>query len=154
MKRLLLFLCCHPLGAQSGDQVEMELMTHPEIYSALHDTGKTTVLIFNGGTEQRGPQAVLGGHTFMARRTAEAIARKLGNALVAPVLPFSLAGGHLKLATPGSKQRWTPATPGSRRRWTPVSAASSGSWIASSTRSSGTQVGPGTKDGPGTRDEP
>jgi len=30
----------------------------------------------------------------MARRTADAIARKLGNALVAPVLPFSLAGGH------------------------------------------------------------
>ena len=80
----------------------MDLMTHPEIYSAIHEKGKTTVLIYNGGTEQRGPQAVLGGHTFMARRTAEAIARKLGNALVAPVLPFSLAGGHLKPETPGS----------------------------------------------------
>ncbi len=96
------FLLCPLVWAQSGDQVEMELMTYPEIYSAIHDKGKTTVLIYNGGTEQRGPQAVLGGHTFMARRTAEAIARKLGNALVAPVLPFSIAGAHLNPQWPGS----------------------------------------------------
>jgi creatinine amidohydrolase/Fe(II)-dependent formamide hydrolase-like protein len=38
----------------------------------------------------------------MARRTAEAIARGLGNALVAPVLPFSPAGSHLNPKTPGS----------------------------------------------------
>ena len=60
------------------------------------------MLIYNGGTEQRGPHAVLGGHTFMARRTAEAIARRLGNALVAPVLPFSPAGSHLNEKWPGS----------------------------------------------------
>src|SRR5437667_5302465 len=84
--------------AQTGtrqEQVEIELMTYPEIYSAIHDRGKTTVLVYNGGTEQRGPHAVLGGHTFMARAIAPMIARKLGNALVAPVLPFSVnpAGG-------------------------------------------------------------
>ena len=84
--------------AQTGprqEQVEIELMTYPEIYSAIHDHGKTTVLVYNGGTEQRGPHAVLGGHTFMARAIAPMIARKLGNALVAPVLPFSVnpAGG-------------------------------------------------------------
>jgi len=84
--------------AQTGprqEQVEIELMTYPEIYSAIHDQGKTTVLIYNGGTEQRGPHAVLGGHTFMARAIAPMVARKLGNALVAPVLPFSVnpAGG-------------------------------------------------------------
>src|SRR5213594_1117083 len=91
--------------AQTGprqEQVEIELMTYPEIYSAIHDQGKMTVLIYNGGTEQRGPHAVLGGHTFMARRTAEAIARRLGNALVAPVLAFSPAGSHLNPKTPGS----------------------------------------------------
>ena len=84
--------------AQTGprqEQVEIELMTYPEIYSAIHDQGKTTVLVYNGGTEQRGPHAVLGGHTFMARAIAPMVARKLGNALVAPVLPFSVnpAGG-------------------------------------------------------------
>ena len=77
------------------DEVEMEMMTYPEIYSAIHDRGKTTVLIYNGGTEQRGPHAVLGGHTLMARAIAPMIARQLGNALVAPVLPYSTnpAGG-------------------------------------------------------------
>lgn len=88
--------------SQGADQVEIERMTHTEIYDAIHKGGKTTVLIYNGGTEQRGPHAVLGGHTFMARRTAEAIARRLGNALVAPVLPFSPAGSHLNPKWPGS----------------------------------------------------
>src|SRR2546428_4055231 len=81
--------------AQTQERVEIEMMTYPEIYSAIHNQGKTTVLIYNGGTEQRGPHAVLGGHTFMARAIAPMIARQLGNALVAPVLPFSVnpAGG-------------------------------------------------------------
>jgi creatinine amidohydrolase len=70
--------------------VEIELLTHTEIFDAIHNHGKTTVLIFNGGTEQRGPHAVLGGHTFIAREVASRIALKLGNALVAPVLPFSI----------------------------------------------------------------
>lgn len=95
---LTLSLCL----AQNSPQVDIELMTHAEIHDAIHKQGKTTVLIYNGGTEQRGPHAVLGGHTFMARRTAEAIARGLGNALVAPVLPFSPAGSHLNPKTPGS----------------------------------------------------
>jgi creatinine amidohydrolase len=81
--------------AQKQEVVEIELMTYPEVYSAIHDHGKTTVLVYNGGTEQRGPHAVLGGHTFMARAIAPTIARKLGDALVAPVLPVSVnpAGG-------------------------------------------------------------
>ncbi|HUQ93429.1 MAG TPA: creatininase family protein [Bryobacteraceae bacterium] len=90
------------LAQQSTLPLEIERLTHAEIHDAIHKQGKTTVLIYNGGTEQRGPHAVLGGHTFMARRTAEAIARKLGNALVAPVLPFSPAGAHLNAKWPGS----------------------------------------------------
>ncbi len=77
-------------------------MTYPEIYSAIHEQGKTTVLIFNGGTEQRGPHAVLGGHTFIARSVADEIARKLGNALVAPVLPFSPTDAFVKPQWPGT----------------------------------------------------
>src|SRR4051812_37074920 len=83
-----LVLCSGALAlSQEAAPVEIELMTHAEIYSAIHQQGKTTVIIYNGGTEQRGPHAVLGGHTFMARATSAAIARKLGNTLVAPVLP-------------------------------------------------------------------
>jgi len=89
--------------AQENDaQVAIELMTYPEIYSAIHEQGKTTVLIVNGGTEQRGPHAVLGGHSLTAKPQGVDIARKLGNALVAPVMPFSIAGGHLSPKTPGS----------------------------------------------------
>jgi creatinine amidohydrolase len=69
--------------------VDFEMMTWVEVKHALQDQGKTTALVYNGGTEQRGPQNVNGGHNMMARETARAIALKLGNAIVAPVLPFS-----------------------------------------------------------------
>lgn len=68
--------------------VEFDRMTWPEVKQALHD-GKTTALVYNGGTEQRGPQNVNGGHTLIARETGRRIALKLGNAILAPVLPYS-----------------------------------------------------------------
>lgn len=68
--------------------VEFDMMTWPEVKKAMSE-GKTTALVYNGGTEQRGPQNVNGGHTLMARETVRAIALKLGNAIAAPVLPFS-----------------------------------------------------------------
>ena len=90
------------LAQEKEAQVDIELMTYPEIYAAIHEQGKTTVLVVNGGTEQRGPHAVLGGHTLTAKPQGIDIARKLGNALVAPVMPFSIAGGHLNPKRPGS----------------------------------------------------
>lgn len=74
--------------AQVHDRVDLELMTWPEVKAAIAE-GKTTALVYNGGTETRGPQAVNGGHTFVAHAKAVAIARALGNAIAAPVLPFS-----------------------------------------------------------------
>ena len=74
-------------GARTPN-VEFDMMTWPEVKKAMGE-GKTTALIYNGGTEQRGPQNVNGGHTLMARETVRAIALKLGNAIAAPVLPFS-----------------------------------------------------------------
>src|SRR5437762_13985466 len=99
---LFVYLIAVICRAQDAPPVEIELMTYAEIYSAIHEQGKTTVIIYNGGTEQRGPHAVLGGHTLMARVVAPAIARKLGNALVAPVLPFSPAGRLLNPHWPGT----------------------------------------------------
>ncbi len=75
-------------GASVKDRVDMELMTWVEIKDAMAH-GKSTALIYNGGTEQRGPQCVVGGHTLVAQAKVIAIAQKLGNALAAPVLPFS-----------------------------------------------------------------
>jgi creatinine amidohydrolase len=103
MKVLLaLAMFCSACFAQKPAAVELELMTYAEVYSAIHDQGKTTVLIYNGGTEQRGPHAVLGGHTFIARRAAAEIARKLGNTLVAPVFPFSPTDRFVNPDWPGT----------------------------------------------------
>jgi creatinine amidohydrolase len=68
--------------------VEFEMMTWPEVKAALAQ-GKTTALFYTGGTEQRGPQDVNGGHTLMGRATVKAIALKLGNAIAMPVLPYT-----------------------------------------------------------------
>jgi creatinine amidohydrolase/Fe(II)-dependent formamide hydrolase-like protein len=79
-----------PAPHMKQEVVDIELLTWPEIYKAIHEQGKTTVLLFNGGTEQRGPQGVTGAHNFIAQATADQIARKLGDALVAPVIPYSI----------------------------------------------------------------
>jgi len=74
--------------AKKTPLVEFEMMTWPEVKAAL-EAGKTTALVYTGGTEQRGPQNVNGGHTLMGREIAKAIAFKLGNAIVLPVLPYT-----------------------------------------------------------------
>ena len=58
-----------------------------EVRDALK-AGKTTVIIPTGGVEQNGPYLATGKHDYILRGTGEAIARKLGNALVAPIVPF------------------------------------------------------------------
>src|SRR5438477_3100377 len=68
--------------------VEFEMMTWPEVKAAL-TAGKTTALFYTGGTEQRGPQNVNGGHNLMAKATVKEIALKLGNAIAMPVLPYT-----------------------------------------------------------------
>src|SRR6202034_936863 len=70
------------------DLVEFEKMTWVEVKTALA-AGKTTALVYTGGVEERGPQNANGGHNLMAHATVDAIARKLGNAIYLPVLPFS-----------------------------------------------------------------
>jgi creatinine amidohydrolase len=75
-------------SAAKAPLVEFEMMTWPEVKQAI-ESGKTTALVYTGGTEQRGPQNVNGGHTLMARETVKAIALKLGNAIAMPVLAYS-----------------------------------------------------------------
>jgi creatinine amidohydrolase/Fe(II)-dependent formamide hydrolase-like protein len=76
-----------PALAQTSS-IEFELMTWPEVKAALA-AGKTTALFYTGGTEQRGPQAVNGGHTLMAKAIVKTMAEKLRNAIAMPVLPFT-----------------------------------------------------------------
>jgi creatinine amidohydrolase len=83
----LLAACAGTTLAQS--KIDLEMMTWPELKAALA-AGKTTALVYNGGTETRGPQNVNGGHTLMAHATVLAIAEKLGNAIATPVMPYSV----------------------------------------------------------------
>ena len=96
MKKALAFitisiLSAAPAGAQVNvnDIVDLELLTHTEVSQKLKD-GWTSILLVTGGTEERGPQDVLGGHTMMAHSHAVMIAKKLGKTLVAPVLPVAV----------------------------------------------------------------
>jgi creatinine amidohydrolase/Fe(II)-dependent formamide hydrolase-like protein len=84
-------------AAQTKPLVDFGMMTWPEVKKAIHEQGKNTALIYNGGTEQRGPQNVNGGHTLMAHAAVVAIAEKLGNAIAAPVMPFSVNNANAEL---------------------------------------------------------
>ncbi len=75
-------------AAKKQPNVEFEMMTWPEVKKAMAD-GKTTALFYTGGTEQRGPQNVNGGHTLMGREIVRTIALRLGNAIAMPVLPYT-----------------------------------------------------------------
>jgi len=83
------------------DTVFIEEMTWMEVRDAMK-AGKTTVLVATGGVEQNGPYLATGKHDYVLRGTTEAIARKLGNALVAPIVAFVPEGdidpptGHMK----------------------------------------------------------
>ncbi len=70
------------------DLVEFEKMTWVEVKCEIA-AGKTTALIYTGGVEERGPQNANGGHNLIAHAAVEAIARKLGNAIFLPVLPYT-----------------------------------------------------------------
>jgi creatinine amidohydrolase/Fe(II)-dependent formamide hydrolase-like protein len=90
-------------AAQTPDTVLIERMTWPEIRAAI-DAGKTTIIVPTGGTEQNGPHMALGKHNVRVASNADAIARRLGNALVAPVVVFTPEGnidppsGHMRFA--------------------------------------------------------
>ncbi len=79
---------CALAAAVTDSRVLMEEMTTAEVRDAIQ-AGKTTVLIFNASTEASGPHLAMGKHLFRARYLGERIARELGNALVAPIMPFA-----------------------------------------------------------------
>jgi creatinine amidohydrolase/Fe(II)-dependent formamide hydrolase-like protein len=95
--RALLFLSLGLAAALSAlaQPVRLEEMTWVEVRDRVA-AGATTVLVPIGGTEQNGPHMVLGKHNVRARVLAEDIARRLGNAVVAPVVSYVPDEGHMK----------------------------------------------------------
>jgi creatinine amidohydrolase len=71
----------------SVDSVWMEELTWIEVRDAVKN-GKDTVIIATGGMEPNGPYLVTGKHNYVLHANCEAIARKMGNALCAPIIKF------------------------------------------------------------------
>lgn len=70
------------------DSVWIEELTWMEVRDALA-AGKKTAIIPTGGVEENGPWIATGKHTYILQATCDAIARKLGNALCAPIVKLA-----------------------------------------------------------------
>ena len=85
--------------------VWLEEMTWMDVRDSLK-AGNTTAIIATGGMEPNGPWLVTGKHNYVLRTNCDAIARKLGNALCAPVVEYVPEGrieppsGHMR--SPGT----------------------------------------------------
>ena len=90
------------------DSVWIEELTYMEVRDAMK-AGKTTALMFAGSTEQNGPYMVGGKHQYAIRLVGEAIARKLGDALIAPVIAIEEGNPEDKFLEWGTL-RLTPET--------------------------------------------
>jgi creatinine amidohydrolase/Fe(II)-dependent formamide hydrolase-like protein len=90
-----------PRPIEAVDTVFIEDLTWMEVRDAIK-AGNTSVLVATGGMEQNGPYLVTGKHNVVLQAMTESIARKLGNALVAPIIAFVPEGdidpptGHMR----------------------------------------------------------
>jgi creatinine amidohydrolase len=83
-----IFLALSPrASAQPAGSLFLEELTWTELRDAIR-SGKMTIIIPIGGTEQSGPDVALGKHNVRVKALAEKIARALGNALIAPVIAY------------------------------------------------------------------
>lgn len=85
--------------------VWIEEMTWMDVRDSLK-AGNTTAIIATGGMEPNGPWLVTGKHNYVLKTNCETIARKLGNALCAPIVEYVPEGridppsGHMR--SPGT----------------------------------------------------
>ena len=88
-----------------AETVWLEEMTWMDVRDAM-TAGKTTVIIPTGGIEPNGPWLVLGKHNYVLQANCDAIARKMGNALCAPIIKLVPEGdidpptGHMTRPAP------------------------------------------------------
>ncbi len=83
-------LAAQPARAQPAG-LEMAEMTWPALRDAIA-AGRRTAILPSGGVEQNGPHMILGKHDHIVRAGALRVAAALGDALVAPVLPYAPQG--------------------------------------------------------------
>ncbi len=92
--------------SQAPDTVFIDELTWEETRDAIK-AGKTTVIVPTGGTEKNGYHMILGKHNYIVTHAADLMARRLGNALVAPTIqyvpegdPDRAAAGVISLPSP------------------------------------------------------
>lgn len=76
-----------PRPIDAVDSVFIEDLTWMEVRDRMK-AGADTVIVATGGVEQNGPYLATGKHNVILKGVTEALARKLGNALVAPIVGF------------------------------------------------------------------
>jgi creatinine amidohydrolase len=82
-----------------GHEIFLERLTWPEVREAL-DEGRTTVIVPCGAVEQHGPHLPLLVDAEHGAKLGEEVARRLGNALVAPPIRVGCSEHHM--AFPGT----------------------------------------------------
>jgi creatinine amidohydrolase len=80
-----------PRPIAAVDTLWTEELTWMEVRDAVK-AGKTTIIVGAGGIEHNGPYLVTGKHNYMLQAMMPVIGRKLGNALLAPIVKFSPEG--------------------------------------------------------------
>ncbi|MCA1586821.1 MAG: creatininase family protein [Acidobacteria bacterium] len=93
--------------SQAPDTVFIDELTWEETRDAI-EAGKTTVIVPTGGTEKNGYHMVLGKHNYVVVHAANLMARRLKNALVAPVIQYVPEGDPDKVV-PGAISLPSPA---------------------------------------------
>lgn len=81
------FIRERPAIIEAQDNVFIENLTWIEVRDAI-TVGKKTIIIPTGGIEQNGPYVDLNKHNLILRVVTERIATKLGDTLIAPIVPF------------------------------------------------------------------
>jgi creatinine amidohydrolase/Fe(II)-dependent formamide hydrolase-like protein len=96
LTRLLVaaFILSASIASAQSRSLFVEDLTWPELREAIAG-GKASAIVWAGGIEQNGPHMAFIKHNVIGRYAAEKIAERLGDALVYPSMPFSVAGDPL-----------------------------------------------------------
>lgn len=98
-QREMVEMATFPRPIAAADKVWIEELTMLEVRDLLR-SGSTTALILTGGIEENGPYLTTGKHNHVLRVMGESIARRLGNALVAPIVTIE-PGDPERAGVPG-----------------------------------------------------
>ncbi|HYU79180.1 MAG TPA: creatininase family protein, partial [Vicinamibacterales bacterium] len=93
--------------SQAPDTVFIDELTWEETRDAIK-AGKIAVIVPTGGTEKNGYHMVSGKHNFVVTYTANVMARRLKNALVAPTIQY-VPEGDPDTSVPGEISLPSPA---------------------------------------------